>query len=89
VHLYHPKTKVHVEVLTTEPVFQIYTADHFAVPVLEGEKRPFNSRSGVACEPARPTNAAGARTEWRPWVTLKKGDVYGSKTVWVNWKGDL
>lgn len=85
VHLYHPDSKVHVEVLTTEPVFQIYTADHFDIPVLEGEKREFRKRCGVACEPARPT-AAAVRPEWRPWVTLKKGDLYGSKTIWTNWK---
>lgn len=86
-HLYDPDTKINVKVLSTEPVFQIYTGDYFNTPQLEGESRGFTARAGIAFEPARPTNAAN-RPEWRPWVTLKKGEKYGSKTVYVSWVGE-
>jgi aldose 1-epimerase len=87
VHLYHPKTNINLQVLSTEPVFQVYTGDGMNIPKLEGESRAFPGRCGVAVEPARPTNAANA-DNWRPWVTLKKGDKYGSKIVYVNWVGE-
>ncbi|ANB13082.1 bifunctional UDP-glucose 4-epimerase/aldose 1-epimerase [Sugiyamaella lignohabitans] len=87
VHFHHPETKVNVQVLSTEPVFQVYTGDYMNIPKWEGESRAFPTRCGLACEPARFTNAAN-RPEWRPWVTLKKGDKYGSKIVYVNWVGE-
>jgi aldose 1-epimerase len=84
VHMFHPRSKVHLQILTTEPVFQVYTGDGMKVPVLEGETVGHPGRSGVAVEPARPTNAAN-HPHWRQWVNLKKGDKWGSKTVYVNW----
>lgn len=84
VHMRHPKTNLNVQVFSTEPAFQVYTGDGTSVPQLSGEKRPFGPRSGIAVEPARPTNAANT-DEWRPWVTLRKGQKYGSKTMYVAW----
>lgn len=84
VHMFHPNTKVHLEISSTEPVFQVYTGDGMKVPILEGETVGHPTRSGIAVEPARPTNAAN-HPHWRQWVDLKKGDKWGSKTVYVNW----
>lgn len=84
VHMYNPETKINVLVSSTEPVFQVYTGDFMDIPQLPGETRTWKPRCSVAVEPGRPTNAANT-PQWRPWVTLKKGDKYGSKTVYVNW----
>lgn len=84
VHMFHPRSKIHLEIQTTEPVFQVYTGDGMKIPVLEGETIGHPPRSGVAVEPARPTNAANT-PEWKKWVSLKKGDKWGSKIVYINW----
>lgn len=84
VHMKHPKTQANLQVYSTEPVFQVYTGDGTNVPRLDGEIRAFGPRSGIAVEPARPTNAANYNT-WNPWVYLHKGEKYGSKTVYVSW----
>lgn len=84
VHMFHPDTKINVLVSSTEPTFQVYTSDFMNIPQLPGESRDWKPRCSVAVEPARPTNAANT-PQWRNWVTLKKGDMYGSKTVYVNW----
>lgn len=84
VHMYNPDTKINVLVSSTEPVFQVYTGGFMDIPLLPGESRIWTPGCCVAVEPARPTNAANM-PQWRPWVTLKKGDKYGSKTVYTNW----
>lgn len=84
VHFWHPNTKAHLKVLSTEPVFQIYTTDRMNVPVLPGESRGFGQRCAIAVEPARPTSAA-SRDDWSQWVRLRKGDVYGSRIIWESW----
>ncbi|CAN6604588.1 hypothetical protein TRVA0_002S04368 [Trichomonascus vanleenenianus] len=83
-HMYDPESKQHLVISSTEPVYQIYTGDMMKVPQYEGEPAGFPSRSGIAIEPARPTNAPLV-DKWRPWVSLKKGDVYGSKTVFTTY----
>lgn len=84
VHMYHPNTDINVKVLSTDPVFQIYSCDGMNIPKLSGEPHGHGDRAGIACEPARPTNAA-SRPEWKKWATLKKGETYGSKIVFSNW----
>uniref|UniRef100_A0A060T6V3 ARAD1C23408p n=1 Tax=Blastobotrys adeninivorans TaxID=409370 RepID=A0A060T6V3_BLAAD len=84
VHLWHPATKAHVKVLSTEPIFQVYSSDGMNVPKLPGESRSYGNRCAIAVEPARPTSAA-TTDQWNQWVRLRKGDTYGSKIVWVAW----
>lgn len=84
VHIYNPESKINVVVGSTEPVFQVYTGKFMNIPLLPGESRTFEKNSCIACEPARPTNAAKT-PKWKNWVLLKKGEKYGSKTVYTNW----
>lgn len=84
VHIFNPETKINVVVASTEPVFQVYTGEFMNIPLLPGESRTFDKNSCIACEPARPTNAAKI-PKWKNWVLLKKGEKYGSKTVYSNW----
>lgn len=87
VHYYHPDSKVNCQIFTTEPVYQVYSCGGLNIAQLEGESRPFPKRSGIACEPGRPTYAA-CIDKWRPWVSLKKGEVWGSKIVYCTWVGE-
>lgn len=70
---YHPESKIGVEVLTTEPTFQVYTGDFLSAG--------YTPRQGFAVEPGRYVDAIN-RDEWKDCVTLKRGDVYGSKIVY-------
>lgn len=81
VQMSHPESNIVLKVLSTEPVYQIYTTDKMDIPQLPGEPRAFGARAGVAVEPARPTNAV-LNPEWKQWVSLKKGDTWGSKIVY-------
>lgn len=84
VHMYHPSNDVNIKISSTDPAFQIYSCEGMNIPKLEGESQGFGDRAGIACEPSRPTNAA-SMPQWRNWVTLKKGQTYGSKSVFSNW----
>jgi aldose 1-epimerase len=42
------------------------------------------ARSGFCVEPSRFVNAANVE-EWKGQVLLKKGEVYGSRTVYRAW----
>lgn len=66
----HPESKISLEVLTTEPSFQLYTGDFLCAG--------FSPRSGFAVEPGRYVDAIN-REEWKDSVILKRGDVYGSR----------
>lgn len=80
--LEYPESSVHLQVLSTEPAFQVYTGDGISV---EAEGVRFGPRSGIAIEPGRYTNATN-RPKWRNMVLLKKGEKYGSRIRYVTWK---
>lgn len=88
VTLSHPATKLHLEVLSTEPAFQFYTGEGIDVPELEtsdGERvAAKRSRAGIAIEPSRYVDAP--RDEWRGQCLLKKGETWGAKTQYRAWK---
>ena len=42
-------------------------------------------RCGICVEPSRYVDAAG-REEWRGMCRLRKGEVFGAKTIYKAWK---
>ncbi|KAK4998631.1 hypothetical protein LTR66_002168 [Elasticomyces elasticus] len=80
----HPNTRLHFEVLSTEPAFQFYTGEHIDVPAVEGASAR-GPRAGFCVEPSRYINAVNEE-KWRNMVVLKKGEVWGSKVVYRGWK---
>lgn len=88
VSAYHPDTKIHLEVLSTEPAFQLYTGDYIDVKEIEGEDgiEQRGARSGFCVEPSRYVNAVNV-PEWKQQVLLSKGEVYGSRIVYRAWSG--
>jgi len=81
---YHPTSKVHLEVYSTEPGFQFYTGKYIDVPQVGGlpSRGP---RSGFAVEPSRYINAIN-NDEWRSMVVLKRGQKFGSRIVYRAWQ---
>lgn len=79
----HPKTGIHLEVLSTEPSFQFYTGKYIDVPAVEGAPAR-GSRSGFCCEPGRYVNAINV-PEWRNQMLLKKGETFGCRIVYKAW----
>ncbi|EDO19284.1 hypothetical protein Kpol_1036p26 [Vanderwaltozyma polyspora DSM 70294] len=73
IRAWHPESNINLEILTTEPTFQLYTGDFLC--------GKFTEREGFAVEPGRYINAIN-RDEWKDSVILRKGDVYGSKIVY-------
>lgn len=80
---HHPKTGIHLEVLSTEPSFQFYTGEGTNVPALEGV-RARGARSAFCCEPGRWVNACNV-PEWKNMSVLKKGETYGCRIVYRAW----
>ncbi|KAI5467075.1 aldose-1-epimerase [Mariannaea sp. PMI_226] len=80
---HHPKTGIHLEVLSTEPAFQFYTGKHTNVPAVAGLPAR-GARSAFCCEPGRYVNAIN-EPEWRNMVIVKKGESYGSRFVYKAW----
>lgn len=80
---FHPKSGIHLEVLSTEPSFQFYTGDMTDVPAVEGLPAR-GARSAFCCEPGRWINACNV-PEWKDMVVLKKGDTYGARIVYKAW----
>jgi aldose 1-epimerase len=80
---YHPESKIHLEILTTEPAFQFYTGNFIDVPEVEGiaARKP---RSGFCVEPSRYVNAINM-PEHRHQMVLKKGEKYGCKITYKGW----
>ncbi|KAL3426337.1 aminotransferase class-III [Phlyctema vagabunda] len=76
---YHPSTKIHLEVLSTEPAYQFYTGGFIDVAAVENVPAR-GKRSGFCVEPSRYVNAPNV-DEWKSQVLLKKGQVYGSRIV--------
>lgn len=81
---FHPDSKIHLEVYSTEPAFQIYTGKGIDVPAVEGAPAR-GSRAGFCVEPSRWVNAVNI-PEWRDQVVLKKGETYGARIVYKAWK---
>ncbi|GAO17738.1 uncharacterized protein UV8b_07405 [Ustilaginoidea virens] len=79
----HPKTGIHLEVLSTEPSFQFYTGDFVNVPAVKGVSAK-SCRSAFCCEPCRWVNAVNV-PEWRSMSLLKRGQTYGSRIVYKAW----
>ncbi|EKD16859.1 uncharacterized protein L3040_001139 [Drepanopeziza brunnea f. sp. 'multigermtubi'] len=86
VSAYHPLTKIHLEVLSTEPAFQFYTGKYIDVAEVDGVKAR-GARSGFCVEPSRYVNAVNV-PEWRAQSVLKKGEVYGSRIVYKGWSDE-
>jgi len=80
---YHPDSKIHLEVSSTEPTFQFYTGTHIDVPAVEGLPAR-GSRAGFCVEPARYVNAINV-PEQKSQMALKKGEKYGCKIVYRGW----
>ncbi|KAH8673333.1 galactose mutarotase-like domain-containing protein [Xylariales sp. PMI_506] len=84
VSAHHPESKIHLEVLSTEPAFQFYTGGFIDVPAV-GDVPARVKRSGFCVEPSRFVNAINV-DDWKSQMLLKKGEKYGSRTVYKAWK---
>lgn len=82
-YAYHPDTKLHLEVSSTEPAFQFYTGHGIDVDAV-GDVPARGSRSGFCCEPGRWVNAVNV-PDWRGMTVVKKGQTYGSRIVYKGW----
>jgi aldose 1-epimerase len=84
----HPDTGIHLEVLTTEPSFQVYTGRYVDVPETtaeDGTKVPARGkRAGFCIEPSRYINAVNV-PEFRDMVVLKQGEKYGARILYRAW----
>lgn len=80
---HHPKTGIHLEVLSTEPAFQFYTGEFIDVPAVDGAPARVK-RAAFCCEPSRWVNACNV-PEWRSQMQLKKGETYGARIVYKAW----
>ncbi|KAJ5801399.1 uncharacterized protein N7518_003467 [Penicillium psychrosexuale] len=75
---------LHFEVYSTEPAFQFYTGKYLDVPSVNGA--PAHHEGAAFCvEPSRFVNAIN-EPAWRSMVLLKKGQLFGCKTVYKAWK---
>lgn len=81
---HHPKTKLHLEVHSTEPAFQFYTGKYIDTPEVEGAPAR-GEGAGFCIEPSRFVNAIN-EPKWRSMVLLKRGHVFGCKNVYKAWK---
>ncbi|KAJ9620933.1 hypothetical protein H2203_007519 [Taxawa tesnikishii (nom. ined.)] len=81
---FHPNTRLHFEVLSTEPAFQFYTGRHINVPAVDGAPER-KARSGFCVEPSRYINAVNV-DKWKNMVVLKKGQKWGTKIIYRGWK---
>jgi aldose 1-epimerase len=84
VSAHHPESKIHLEVLSTEPAFQFYTGKYIDVPEVAGVPAR-KARSGFCVEPSRYVNACNV-DEWKGQMLLKKGEKYGCRIVYRAWK---
>ncbi|KAF2641205.1 aldose 1-epimerase [Massarina eburnea CBS 473.64] len=81
---YHPESKIHLEISTTEPAFQFYTGKYIDVPAVDGLPAR-GARSAFCVEPSRYVNAINV-PEYKSMVTLKKGAKYGTKMMYRGWQ---
>ena len=75
---------MHLEVLTTEPAFQLYTGKYIDVDAVDGTPAR-KARAGFCVEPSRYINAVNV-TEWRNMTVLRRGEIYGSRIAYNAWK---
>ncbi|KAL1956546.1 hypothetical protein VTO42DRAFT_7017 [Malbranchea cinnamomea] len=80
----HLVTGLRLQVHSTEPAFQFYTGKYIDVPAV-GDAPARGPRSGFCVEPSRYVNAPN-EPAWRGMTLLKKGQVWGAKTVYKAWK---
>lgn len=80
---YHPYSKIHLDIETTEPAFQFYTGKYIDVPAVDGLPAR-GQRSGFCVEPSRYVNAVNV-PEYKSQMVLKKGEKYGAKIVYRGW----
>lgn len=80
---YHPESKIHLEIHSTEPAFQFYTGKYIDVPAA-GDAPARGARSGFCVEPSRYVNAINV-PEYKSMMVLKKGEKYGTKIVYRGW----
>ncbi|KAF2400085.1 bifunctional protein GAL10 [Trichodelitschia bisporula] len=80
----HPTSGINLEIQSTEPAFQLYTGKYISVPAVGGLPAR-GARSGFCVEPSRYVNAINV-DEWRGMVILRRGQKYGSRTVYRGWK---
>lgn len=83
---YHPTTKLHLDVFSTDPAFQFYTGKHLDVAARPDGSPARGPRAGFCVEPSRYVNAANV-DKWKGMTVIKKGEVYGSKIVFKAWEG--
>jgi aldose 1-epimerase len=86
----HPKSRVRLEVHSTEPAFQFYTGRYIDVPeVRDGAGRVVSpareARAGFCVEPSRFVNAVNV-DGWRGMVVLRRGQLYGARVVYRAWQ---
>jgi aldose 1-epimerase len=81
---YHPESKIHLEIHSTEPAFQFYTGKYIDVPAT-GDVPARGARSGFCVEPSRYVDAVNV-PEYKPMTLLKKGEKYGTKIVYRGWQ---
>lgn len=84
VEMSHPSTGLHLEVLSTEPAFQVYTGDHVNIAAT-ADSAAMPGRAGMCVEPSRYINAINVPA-WESQVVLKRGQLWGSKIVYKSWK---
>ncbi|KAF1362393.1 galactose mutarotase-like protein [Lizonia empirigonia] len=80
---YHPESKIHLEVHSTEPAFQFYTGKYIDVPAVD-DLPARSARSGFCVEPSRYVNAINV-PEYKSMMVLKKSQKYGAKIVYRGW----
>lgn len=83
---YAPETGIELEFATTEPAFQFYTGNFIPSNVFKGKKSQnhvsYGRHGGFCLESSRNPDAPN-KPNWLPSVLLKKGETYGSKTVFT------
>ncbi|KAK6378908.1 hypothetical protein LTS17_006611 [Exophiala oligosperma] len=80
----HPKTKIHLDIFSTEPSFQFYTGKYINQPAT-ADTPARGARAGFCVEPGRFINAVNV-PDWENQVVLKRGQTWGAKTVHKAWK---
>ncbi|KAI1911471.1 hypothetical protein LOZ39_004114 [Ophidiomyces ophidiicola] len=80
----HLATSFHLQVYSTEPAFQFYTGKYIDVPAVDGSPA-YGPRAGFCVEPSRYVNAPNVPA-WRNMCLLKKGEVWGARSVYKAWK---
>ncbi|KAI9666244.1 MAG: hypothetical protein M1821_004179 [Bathelium mastoideum] len=83
VSAFHPGSKVHLEVHSTEPAFQFYTGSFIDVPEVNGIPAR-GARAGFCVEPQRYVNSLNTE-EWKSQVRVKRGDVWGARITYRGW----